>query len=143
MENRRYAVLIKPLSEDDGGGWIATVPDLPGCMSDGETMAEAAENVLGAIDAWLDTAEEEGRPIPCPGAARGEWRQRVPRTLHAMLAEIAKTEGVSLNALVSTLLAESVGRRECAGMVGPPQDGHEPPERPRGKKGRVELVHPS
>lgn len=114
MANKQYAVLVRPLPEEDGGGWIATVPDLPGCVSDGESMKEAIENVGDAIESWLEAAQETGRPIPAPGSARGEWRQRVPRTVHATLTEMAKSEGVSLNMLVATVLAEYVGRHERA-----------------------------
>lgn len=49
-----YSVLLQPLSKDDGGGWLATVPDLPGCRSDGETQLEALKNVQDAIRTWLD-----------------------------------------------------------------------------------------
>jgi antitoxin HicB len=41
--------MIEPLSEEDGGGFLATVAELPGCMSDGETRAEALANVEDAI----------------------------------------------------------------------------------------------
>jgi len=58
--------MIEPLSQDDGGGFLATVPDLPGCMSDGETPEEALLNVQDAILAWIEAAEELGRPIPQP-----------------------------------------------------------------------------
>jgi len=44
-----YAVVIEPLSAEDGGGFLARVTDLPGCMSDGETPAEALANVEDAI----------------------------------------------------------------------------------------------
>ena len=64
MTELRYPVLIEPLSEEDGGGFLATVPDLPGCMSDGETPAEAIENVQDAIEEWLDLARKLGREIP-------------------------------------------------------------------------------
>lgn len=66
MTQLRYSVLVEPLSEEDGGGFLATVPDLPGCMSDGETPEEAIVNVQDAIVAWLEAAEEMGRPIPRP-----------------------------------------------------------------------------
>jgi len=62
----KYPVLISPLSDEDGGGFLATVPDLPGCMSDGETPAEAIENVQDAIEEWLDLARKLGRDIPIP-----------------------------------------------------------------------------
>lgn len=64
MANLKYPVIVSPLSEEDGGGFLATVPDLPGCMSDGETPAEAIENVEDAIEEWLDLARKLGRDIP-------------------------------------------------------------------------------
>ena len=66
MRKPDYAVLIEPLSEEDGGGFLATVPDLPGCMSDGETREEAARNIEDAIACWLEEAEALGREIPRP-----------------------------------------------------------------------------
>jgi predicted RNase H-like HicB family nuclease len=60
----RYSILIEPLSDEDGGGYLATVPDLPGCMSDGATPDEALKNALAAIDEWLEEAERLGRSIP-------------------------------------------------------------------------------
>jgi antitoxin HicB len=108
---QEYAVLLRPLSEGDGGGYLAVVPDLPGCMSDGETGQEAFENVLDAIEAWKEEAEELGRPIPEPDSSIGQWRQRAPKTLHTTLKQMASREGVSLNQLVVAILAESIGRR--------------------------------
>ena len=45
---------------------ILTVPDLPGCMSDGETPEEAIANVQDAIAAWIEAAHDLGRPVPGP-----------------------------------------------------------------------------
>lgn len=61
-----YKIVIEPLSEADGGGFLATVPELPGCMSDGETRAEALANVEDAIATWLHAARKMGRAIPEP-----------------------------------------------------------------------------
>ena len=61
-----YIVVVEPLSTEDGGGFIATVPDLPGCMSDGETPVEALQNVQDAIAAWMEAAEDVGHKIPKP-----------------------------------------------------------------------------
>jgi antitoxin HicB len=105
-----YAIVVEALSEDDGGGWLASVPALPGCYGDGETRAEALEDALAAIEEWKDAARQLGRAIPGPGAL-GQWRQRVPKTLHEKLRRLAAAEGVSLNQLVASLLAEAVGRR--------------------------------
>ena len=59
-----YRVTIEPLSAEDGGGFLATAPDLAGCVSDGETPHEALSNVQDAIDQWIDEAKALGRAIP-------------------------------------------------------------------------------
>ena len=64
MDTRGYAVVIEALSAADGGGYLATVPDLPGCTSDGQTREEAARNVEDAIACWLEECRELGREIP-------------------------------------------------------------------------------
>lgn len=69
MRRSDYSVLIEPLSSEDGGGFIATVPDLPGCMSDGDTREAAARNIEDAIACWLEEAKAIGRDIPTPGRA--------------------------------------------------------------------------
>ena len=69
MNLPNYAILIEPLSAEDGGGFLATVPDLPGCMSDGETREEAVRNVEDAIFCWMDAARKMGREIPEPVAS--------------------------------------------------------------------------
>jgi antitoxin HicB len=61
-----YKVVIEPLSAEDGGGFLATVPELPGCMSDGETRAEALTNVEDAIATWIYCARKMGQAIPEP-----------------------------------------------------------------------------
>ena len=63
-----YAIVVEPLSEEDGGGWLASVPALPGCHGDGETRGEALEDALAAIEEWKDAARRLGREIPGPGA---------------------------------------------------------------------------
>lgn len=60
----KYSVLIRALPSEDGGGWLAVVPDLPGCSSDGETQMQALQNVEDAIEQWLATAKKHGVPIP-------------------------------------------------------------------------------
>jgi len=69
MDVAAYQVVIEPLSEEDGGGYLATVPELPGCMSDGATRQEALANVEDAISTWIYTAEKLGRAVPQPRLA--------------------------------------------------------------------------
>ncbi len=61
-----YPVLVEPLSAEDGGGFLATAPDLPGCMSDGETPEDALRSVREAITEWIEEARRLGREIPKP-----------------------------------------------------------------------------
>ena len=70
MRKPEYAVAIEPpLADEDGGGFLATVPDLHGCMSDGDTLEEAARNVEDAIASWLEEARSVGRAVSEPRAA--------------------------------------------------------------------------
>lgn len=111
-----YAHVVEPLTEDDGGGYLISFPDLPGCMSDGETEVEALANARDAFSAWMSARAHMGKPIPKP-TRHGETAepvrlmQRLPRSLHASLVARAKAEGTSMNTLVTMLLAEGIGRR--------------------------------
>ena len=60
----KYEVIIY-WSESDGA-FIAEVPELPGCMSDGQSKLEALQNVEQVAREWIETAQELGRPIPEP-----------------------------------------------------------------------------
>ena len=66
MAKLEYPVIIEPLPEDEGGGFVALVPDLPDCMSDGETAEAALASVRDAVAAWIEEATALGRPIPPP-----------------------------------------------------------------------------
>ena len=111
-----YAVRIERLADSDGGGYLATVPDLPGCMSDGETIEEAIANGAEAKRDWIAAMRQAGRPVPPPTAEAadtysGKWVLRTPKSLHRSLAERARQEGVSLNALAVAMLAQGLGQR--------------------------------
>lgn len=113
----KYPAMVRPLSRDDGGGYLIEIPDLPGCIADGDSLEEALRNAEGAVQEWMAAASAEGRAIPKPGSAdlySGKWVQRVPKTLHMRLASQARREGVSLNAFATALLAEGLGKKEVA-----------------------------
>jgi antitoxin HicB len=61
-----YRILLTPLTEEDGGGWFVEIPELPGCMSDGETQQEALENIEDAKRLWLESSLAHNDPIPEP-----------------------------------------------------------------------------
>ena len=69
MNPQDYEVDIRPLSPEDGGGFVAVAPELPGCRSDGDTPEEALTNAYDAIACWIEAAVEMGRPVPEPRRA--------------------------------------------------------------------------
>ena len=69
MTAHEYEIDVRPLAASLGGGYIAVAPELPGCMSDGETPEEALRNGYDAAAAWLETARLTGRAIPAPASA--------------------------------------------------------------------------
>lgn len=66
---RGYQVDVRRLAAQLGGGFVAHVPALKGCIADGETRDEAIRNLEDAIGCWLAVAEEQGRPVPVPAIA--------------------------------------------------------------------------
>ena len=109
--NLDYEIKLRKLHEDEGGGWMAEIPNLPGCMSDGETPEEAIDNLDDAKKSWIETCLELGRPVPEPVTDEfsGQLRIRIPKTLHRTLAERAKEEKVSLNQYINYQLSRGVG----------------------------------
>jgi antitoxin HicB len=98
----------------DDGEWVVAIPDLPGCLSQGESAEEALEMIREAQRLWLLVALEDGRPVPEPSGAEGEpyngrFTVRMPKTIHRDLARAAASEGVSLNLFAATALARAVG----------------------------------
>lgn len=61
-----YRFTVRPLSDAEGGGYLIEFPDLPGCMSDGETVEEAIENGMEAMRGWIRVMQAEGRAVPEP-----------------------------------------------------------------------------
>ena len=113
MKPLDYPFTIRHLTEEEGGGFLIEFMDLPGCMSDGETIEEAIRNGEDAVNCWIEAAKASKRPIPHPGGLKrqsGKWVQRVPKSLHLRLTECAKQEGVSLNTFVVNILAEALGK---------------------------------
>lgn len=66
MTKLEYPIVVEPLAMEDGGGFLATVPDLPGCMSDGATPEEAVANIQDAIATWIEAAHDLGHAVPKP-----------------------------------------------------------------------------
>lgn len=114
MNPTDYAFFISPLAKEDGGGFFISFPDLPGCISDGETPTDAMQNGYDAAKAWLETAKEFNDPIPQPSELSGGLMMAVSQTLRAKLLARAKREGVQMNSLLTAYLAEGLGKHEVS-----------------------------
>lgn len=109
-----YPFTVRHLSQEEGGGYLAEAMDLNGCIADGETIEDAVHNLEDAITSWIRTSEQLGRPIPSPSDDQqfsGKWVVRTPKSIHHKLTDLAKREGVSLNTLTVSLLAERLGHK--------------------------------
>ncbi len=101
---------IELYEDTEAGGYSVTIPELPGCLSCGETAEQALKNINNAKKEWLLAALEDGYPIPEPAKIEdysGQFKLRLPKSLHKNLAEHAKREGISLNQYCVYLLSEN------------------------------------
>ena len=92
------------------GGYVASFPDLPGCISCGDTPQSAAANAQDAKRCWLEAALESGIAIHEPDDLNdysGQFKLRIPKSLHRSLTEHARQEGVSMNQYCVYLLSRN------------------------------------
>ena len=97
------------VEDKDEGGYVVSFPDLKGCISSGKTLAEAVKNADDAKEAWIEAALEDNYPVPLPDsddAYSGQFKFRMPKSLHRQLAEHAKREGISMNQYCLYLLTK-------------------------------------
>ncbi len=107
-----YPFEVRPLSTEEGGGYLISFLDFAECISDGESVDEVIANGRDALKATIATLKSKKLPVPAPnsgGVASGKFVARVPKTVHAQLATRARAEGVSLNSLVLTFIAQGLG----------------------------------
>src|SRR5260370_11410893 len=97
----QYQFTVRPLSKEEGGGYLVEYPDIPGCMSDGETIAEAIANGRETLRDCLDVFRESGRNVPKPSNEAAQWRARLPRTVYTKMTKHAELQGISIKSLVS------------------------------------------
>lgn len=92
------------------GGFAVRFPELPGCLTCGDTLEEAVRNAADCKKEWLIAAMEEGIFIPEPVSEEeysGQFKLRIPKSLHKSLAEHSKAEGISMNQYCLYLLAKN------------------------------------
>ncbi len=106
-----YTIEIHRDETDGNVGWVANVAELPGCLTQADSFEELEVMIVDAMRAWIETAIEDGQPVPAPRPLKdysGKFVVRVPKSLHQQLAAAARREGVSLNTYVNVALGRSV-----------------------------------
>jgi len=95
-----YNYIVKPIEDESGSYFHASVLELDGCQSTGDTFQEAYDGLMEAMEGWIEAKLENGFRVPIPLDAdrySGKFVVRLPKSLHARLAVEAEREGVSLN----------------------------------------------
>lgn len=114
-EYMRLPYRMEVLEDGEEGGYVVSFPELPGCLSCGETVEAAVKNAADAKRAWLEAALEDGAEIQEPGEPEeysGQFKLRIPRSLHRSLASHARREGVSMNQYCVYLLSRNDALRQ-------------------------------
>ena len=94
------------------GGYTLHCPDLHGCITCAETIERGFEMIEDAKKCWFEACIEDGFPIPEPNNTddySGQFKLRIPKSLHRTLAEKSKQEGVSMNQYCVYLLSSKLG----------------------------------
>jgi predicted RNase H-like HicB family nuclease len=115
---RPYGRMVVPESD---GSFRSEIVEFPGCFAVGDTAAEALTNLERVAESWLDATIAKGQRIPEPldnSGFSGKLVVRLPRTLHKRATYTAANEGVSLNAFIVSCIAEHVGAKTVAHILG-------------------------
>lgn len=111
---------MEVIEDKDEGGYIVSFPELPGCITCGDTIESAYTNALDAKKAWLIACIEDGIEIQEPNSLEkysGQFKLRLPRSLHRSLAEQSKKEGISMNQYCVYLLSRNERNDEKSGKT--------------------------
>ncbi len=104
------AYRMEIVEDKDEGGYVVSFPELPGCITCGETIESAVKNAEDAKKEWLMAALEDGVEINEPDDIEkysGQFKLRIPKSLHKSLSEHSKKEGISMNQYCLYLLSKN------------------------------------
>ena len=109
-EYMRLPYRMEVIPDTAEGGYVVRFPELPGCLTCADTLEEAVRNAADCKKEWLAAAMEDGIDIPEPVSEdeySGQFKLRIPKSLHKSLAEHSKAEGISMNQYCLYLLAKN------------------------------------
>lgn len=112
---REYPLTFEAVPQEDGGGFYAYSLAFPGIMGDGATRDEAADDFLEVLTDVIDKRISADMPlpsIPSQSEYSGKLNLRIGKSLHAMLAQRAQVEAISINTLIVQYISYGLGSKE-------------------------------
>lgn len=106
-KNLNYKIEIV---QEEEGGYVISIPDLKGCITTAEDIDEGMKLIEDAKEEWINAALESDYEIPEPNTLErysGQFKLRIPKSLHMELAEKSKKEGISMNQYCLYLLSKN------------------------------------
>lgn len=101
---------LELIPDADEGGFVASYPELPGCVTCGDTLESAVANAFDAKRAWIEAALDQKLQIQEPSDLddySGQFKLRIPKSLHKSLSENSRREGISMNQYCLYLLSKN------------------------------------
>ena len=100
---------LEIIPDVDEGGYVASYPELSGCITVGKTLDDVVKNAEDAKREWIIAALENHSAIPDPTTSEysGQFKLRLPKSLHRSLAQHSKEEGISMNQYCVYLLSKN------------------------------------
>ncbi len=102
---------IEITEDKQEGGYILSCPELPGCITCSETLSDGIKMLEDAKKCWFTACIEDGLVIPEPKSLdeySGQFKLRIPKSLHKELAERSQREGISMNQYCVYLLSRNL-----------------------------------
>jgi len=112
--NLEYPITLEEFEENGKKRFALSIPDLPGCGTEGDTLEEARRKLEEAKEDWLSVSLDEGLPIPEPVVEEefsGKFLLRIRPKLHMRLSKLAEKAGVSLNQFIRSTLQEALNNQ--------------------------------
>jgi predicted RNase H-like HicB family nuclease len=113
MKTAEYGFRVLWSEEDEG--FVAICPEFPNVSALGHTPEEAVQEIRKALDLAIASYRDSNWPLPVPEILSdysGKLLIRVPNSMHARLVQRAEDEGVSMNTMANTFLAEGLSKRD-------------------------------
>ena len=102
---------VEVLPDEGEGGYAFRIPELPGCLTASDTLEEGFRLLEDAKRCWISSCLEQGTPVPEPSNLddySGQFKLRIPKSLHRQLAQRSTEEGISMNQLCLYLLSRGL-----------------------------------